>query len=73
MSDQRYRIVLVVLVAVTIGSVATLVERLVFTDSLLQPMEIVFQDVKVQYFFPWPVYLILATILSVVYWRFGRL
>ena len=64
---------MVVTLVVIIGSMATLVERLVVNDSPLQPMDIVFRDVQVQYFFPWPAYLILAAILSVFYWRFGRL
>ena len=73
MNDRWFRMFVAVAVVVIIGSMATLVERLVGTESLLQPMDIVFRDVKVQYFFPWPAYLILAAILSVVYWRFGRL
>ena len=73
MNDRWFRILGVATLVVIIGSMATLVERLVVTDSLLQPMDIVFRDVKVQYFFPWWAYLIGVAILSVVYWRFGRL
>ena len=73
MSDRTFRMFVVVTLVVIIGSMATLVERLVVTDSPLQPMDIVFRDVKVQYFFPWPAYLLLAAVLSVLYWRFGRL
>ena len=73
MSDRWFRLFLVFTVVVTIGSMATLAERVVGTDSLLQPMDIVFREVRVQYFLPWSAYLVLATILSVLYWRFGRL
>ncbi len=72
MTDPMIRVILACSSMVTLGSMASLAERLVITDSFLQPMDIVYKGEKLPFFYPWPAYLILGTILSVLYYRFGR-
>lgn len=73
MNDRWLGLLVVFAVVLAIAITAMQVEKLTATDSLLQPMAITFRDTSVNYFFSWPVYVVLAAILGVLYWRRGRL
>jgi hypothetical protein len=72
MINLGFKLAFVGSVAATVGLMASIAKRLVVTESVWQPIDIVYDSVQVPFFYPWPIYLVVGAMLAFLYLRSGR-